>query len=158
MGRRSVRGTPYHLTASTADPELIVHVLAPSLMSSVVQKTILDCPSFLVHVAFAPTAHGFRALALMIDRRCLEMAVLLIWSRAKGGRKEEADLGVAEWRIPVWRVEREENRRERGRHRATDEHAGEVRKEHAVRDRGDERKQCVIQKGGGRTPSYRTTT
>ena len=65
----------------------------------------------------------------------------MIWSRAKGGRKEEADLGVAEWRIPVWRVEREENRRERGRHRATDEHAGEVRKEHAVRDRGDERRE-----------------
>ena len=117
MGRRSVRGTPCRLTASTADPKLIVHLLAPSLMSSVVQKTILDCPSFLVHVAFAPTAHGFRALALMIDRRCLEMAVLLIWSRAKGGRKEEADLGVAEWRIPVWRVEREENRREGGGHR-----------------------------------------
>ena len=32
--------------------------------------------------------------------------------KQKEGRKEEADLGVAEWRIPVWRIERRENRRE----------------------------------------------
>ena len=71
--------------------------------------------------------------------------------QTKEFRKEETDLVIAEWKIPVWRIERGENRRETGRpgrcYTGTESNIDEEEKEE--KEAGNKKRRGQNQRGGG---------